>query len=189
MPWNPGRRQSLSLLRHQQQQQQAAEDAARTLQILLRSVSVSQLLQQPPPSRPLTAAEAGHVATCCQAVSAVAERLNTALSQQVDQAARQQVLAAVLQQQAAFNAGTLLSWVLQHPQQLQLSEMEDRFGDIHTPEALLRQSSALLKDMTCALPRSNGSEPSRTLLQQMGTSGDGPHPCTVCSVAPREEAA
>jgi hypothetical protein len=86
------------------------------------------------------------------------------------------VLAAVVQQQAAFSAGTLLSWVLQ---QLQFSEMEERFDDIHTPEALLRQGSCLLLDMSRALPGSAGSDTARTMLQQLQQAGDEPHAYAV----------
>jgi hypothetical protein len=166
----------------QQQQQQAAVVAARTLQTLLSSSSVSQLLRQPLPARPLTAAEAADVASCCKVVSAVEDRFNAARSQQPDA----EVLAAVLQQQAAFKAGTLLSWVLRQPQQLQLSELPARFEDVHTPEALLRASSTLLKAFSGALPHKNGSSTARTMLQQLERSGDDPSPCTFAAQHLRE---
>jgi translation initiation factor 2B subunit (eIF-2B alpha/beta/delta family) len=136
----------------------------------------------------LTAAEAGDFASCCKALSAVAQHLNTALSQQPDAAARHQVLAAVLQQQTAFSAGTLLSWVLQRLQQLQLIGMEERLADIHTPKALLLASCALLLDLSRALPHRDGSNTARIMLEQMERSGMN-HILILYAVAFQEQAA
>jgi YesN/AraC family two-component response regulator len=163
MPRNQGRQQQQE---QQQQQQQAAEHAARTLQTLLSSSSISQLLQQHLSARALTVAEAEDIAKCWEALSAIAQHLRAALSQQPNAAARHEVLPAVLQQQAAFSAGIFLSWVLQQPQQLQLSELQERFGDIYTPEALLLESSTLLNELIGALPRKDAGNTARTLLQQ-----------------------
>jgi hypothetical protein len=155
-----------------------------TLQTLLNSSSVSQLLQQPPPARSLTGAAAKDVASCCNALCALAQLLHAVLSQQPTEAARHRVLAAVLQQQAAFSAGTLLSWVLQRPQQLQMSELLARCGYIYSPETLLLESSAFLDDLGHALPHTDRSITAQIMLQQLERSGDEPNPDTVYCAAP-----
>jgi hypothetical protein len=89
---------------------------------------------------------------------------NAALSQQSNAAARHGLLAAVLQQQAAFSASSLLSWVLQRPQQLQIDELPARLSDIYTLEALLFLSSNLLKDLSGVLPDTFGSNTAQIMM-------------------------
>jgi hypothetical protein len=138
------------------------------------------------------AAEAEDVASCSKALVAVAQRFDAATSQQPDPAARHQVLAAVLQQDAAFSVGILLSWALQRPQQLQLTEQQEWYGDIDTPEALLLRSSTLFEDLGDGLVGTAASDTARTLLQQLERSGNEAHHerLSTCAAAHlREQAA
>jgi hypothetical protein len=158
----------------EQQQQQAAEAAARKLRMLLNSTSVSQLLQQPPPAA-ATGHKAGTVASCCDAL----QQLDAALSDQHAAAAgTAQIVQAVLQQKAAQSVGTLLSWVLQQPQQLQLAKVETCTAvQQHEPEAVFLHSCGTLHALIVAVRAAQNSRAAdmatawSTLLQQLDQSG------------------
>jgi hypothetical protein len=154
-----------------EQQQQAAEAAARKLRMLLNSTSVSQLLQQPPPAA-ATGQKASTVAGCCGAL----RQLYAALQgQRAAAAGSAQILQAVLQQKAAQSVGTLLSWVLQRPQQLQVKLGPGTAHQLHEPGAVFLHSCAILHTMTAAV-RAAGKAADMatacsTMLQQLDQSG------------------
>jgi hypothetical protein len=87
-----------------------AEEAARRLKALLGSSTMAQLLQRTPPAA-LTAEQKAQLSRCCDVISQLAAAVKDAPS------LRMQVLDAMLKQEAACSAGSLLTWVQQQPEQ------------------------------------------------------------------------
>jgi hypothetical protein len=92
---------------------------------VLSEPAVMQLLQQPPLLDPCRIAEQHRSNADCSVCSCYGAvlRLSTSLTDPPRSFAGVSALQGLLQHKAARSVGTVLAWVLQQPQQLQLSEL------------------------------------------------------------------
>jgi hypothetical protein len=99
---------------------QQAEKAADKLNKLVTSDHIAQLLQEPPPAA-MTAGQAGLLGSCCTAMEqliAVLPGRDRHPTSAAEVASAEQILQALLAQQAVQSVGALLDWTLQDPEQL-----------------------------------------------------------------------
>jgi hypothetical protein len=98
---------------------QQAEKEANKLNKLVTSDNVAQLLQKPPPAA-MTAGQAGLLGSCCTAMQQLIAVLpgDTRPTSAAEVASADQILRALLAQQAVQSVGVLLDWTLQEPEQL-----------------------------------------------------------------------
>jgi hypothetical protein len=133
---------------------------------------VSTLLQQPLPAAPLTQQQTSSIMGCSDALADLREALSRELSHNDDLI--DSVLAAVLQQQAAYNVGKLLVWVMQPLQHLQA-----HYGSTSAVKALYQEGCLLLSKLSDVWEdRKISFGVVSALLQQLEESGG--QPCRPC---------
>jgi hypothetical protein len=114
---------------------------ARALHQMLAKSSFSQLLQQPP-TQQLTAMQAALIAACCTLL----RHLLDCLPVKGASTARQ-MLRTLLHEKAVQSVGTLLTWLQQQPQTLQLARMAQPVGSSNTLEAMWLLCCSIMRQM------------------------------------------
>jgi hypothetical protein len=145
-----------------------ALDAAQALQQLLATPSFSHLLQQPPPTQ-LTAGQAAVMATC----SASLKQLELGLASN-GTAPTQQLLHALLNVKAVHKVGTLLAWLQQQPQPLQLARLKEQLVRGNTLEAVWLLCCSIMRKLTVGIVSVAAADATPlvvTFTQQLRQSG------------------
>jgi hypothetical protein len=160
-----------------------AEDAARKLAAQLRNPLMTQSLQQAPPETVLwNKQQARQLGNCFHELQLLFQALQEAEYGTADAV---QALDAVLQQQAAESAGTLIRWMQQRPEQLfsmvtarqQLQGTHRTNSGLTVPNGVWHLSVAVLKRMLGPVMSLDSSRTSThrltaTITDQLQQSGE-----------------
>jgi hypothetical protein len=160
------------------------EAPTRLLHEIVQSPAALKLLQQPPPGAAPTVEQRDLIGQTNMLLSTIAEQCN--LQDTATAAATGRMLGVLLRQQAARSAGTLVAWLQQQPEQLQISLLQQELDEAdETKPAIITTANvwmsglmclngmaeALVKIVESPQPGSSSAALAAAMLQQLEQSG------------------